>query len=92
MHSPKLVGAAVNTQVKLQRVTPLLAACGTNKSPELIDWLLANGANPCAQDERGWIMNPFEPDLDIPGLTSGLAWERDPFSLSSHTHTRVCFK
>ncbi|KAG9009823.1 hypothetical protein FRB93_005094 [Tulasnella sp. JGI-2019a] len=52
--SPKVVSAAINTQVKLQRITPLLAACGTGKSPKLIDWLLANGADPWARDERGW--------------------------------------
>ncbi|KAG9037698.1 hypothetical protein FRB95_004544 [Tulasnella sp. JGI-2019a] len=52
--SPKLVSTAINAQVKLQRVTPLLAACGTGKQPKLIDWLLANGADPCARDERGW--------------------------------------
>ncbi|KAG9005316.1 hypothetical protein FRB93_009870 [Tulasnella sp. JGI-2019a] len=53
-YSPKMVPAAINTQVKLQRVSPLLAACGTGKHPRLIDWLLANGADPCARDERGW--------------------------------------
>ncbi|KAG9000610.1 hypothetical protein FRB93_012622 [Tulasnella sp. JGI-2019a] len=52
--SPKLVSTAINAQVKLQRATPLLAACGTEKKPKLIDWLLANGADPRARDEKGW--------------------------------------
>ncbi|KAG8882969.1 hypothetical protein FRB97_007456 [Tulasnella sp. 331] len=53
-YSPNMVVTAINTQVKLQRVTPLLVACGTNKGPELIVWLLANGADPRAQEEMGW--------------------------------------
>ncbi|KAG8887776.1 hypothetical protein FRB98_009036 [Tulasnella sp. 332] len=52
--SPKLVATAINTQVKLQRITPLLAACGTLRKPELVDWLLSNGADSRARDQRGW--------------------------------------
>ncbi|KAG8976347.1 hypothetical protein FRB90_009230, partial [Tulasnella sp. 427] len=51
----RLAVDGIRRHVKRNRTTPLLFLCASWKVPvDAIDWLLANGADPLACDERGW--------------------------------------
>jgi len=53
--APKLVTQMINIPVKDQRLTPLLAVCASGGLPSVFDWLVFNGANVEAYDQRGYV-------------------------------------
>lgn len=51
--NPRQTADAVNLQVMVQRFTPLLALCANRGQPETFDWLMSNGADAFAREQRG---------------------------------------